>query len=87
MDESVKRDAYIKGLRLKNTGLDEEIIAIRLEKQGVTAELAREVAKNVCLQRTIDSVNNAPAPGPFFNSAGAIGQLLKEIKLWFKLKK
>ena len=56
--EAIKRDAYPKGVKLKSSGLDEETILIRLEKQGVAYDLAKEVAKNVVLQRKIDKVNN-----------------------------
>jgi len=41
MEEQIKREAYLKGLKLKNTGLDEETICIRLEKQGIPFELAK----------------------------------------------
>ena len=30
--ENIKRDAYLKALKFKNTGLDEEAIYARLEK-------------------------------------------------------
>ncbi len=53
MDETLKRKAYLEGLKLKNSGLDQEIIYARLEKQGIPEELAKEVAKNVMLERQI----------------------------------
>ena len=87
MDEQIRRDAYRKGLALKNTGLDEEIICIRLEKQGVPYELAKEVAKNVFMQRQIDAINNQPAPSFFASKGPAIRLLIEEIKLWFKMRK
>lgn len=68
--DAIKRDAYLRGLKLKNTGLDEETISIRLEKQGISSELAKEVAKNVFLQRKIDAINNEQVP--------AFGEGLKE---------
>jgi len=51
MDETLRRKAYLEGLKLKNSGLDEEIIYARLEKQGIPPELAKEVAKNVLMER------------------------------------
>ncbi len=50
-DESLVRRAYVEGLKLKNSGLDEEVIYAKIEKQGIPAELAREVAHNVILER------------------------------------
>ncbi len=87
MDYSAKRDAYTKGLKLKNTGLDEETIFIRLEKQGVPYDLAKEVAKNVFLQRQIDAINNQPAPSFFASKQPAVTTLINEIRLWFRMRK
>ncbi len=86
MDEAIKRDAYLKGLKLKNTGLDEETIVIRLEKQGVSSGLASEVAKNVFLQREIDSLNNQQAPSFFESKNSMFVQLYHEMKFLFKSK-
>jgi hypothetical protein len=86
MEDEFKRDAYLKGLKLKNTGLDEETIGIRLGKQGVPIELAKQVAKSVCVQRQTDSVDNAIMSG-FVTKGWAIKQLISEIKLWLKMKK
>jgi hypothetical protein len=87
MDEQVKRDAYLRGLKLKNTGLDEETIFIRLEKQGVPSDLAKEVAKNVFLQRQIDNINNQPAPIFFASKRPLIETLIVEIKFWLQNRK
>lgn len=87
MDENLKRDAYLKGLKLKNTSLEEDIICIRLEKQGIPYELAKEVAKNVSLQRQVDAVNNAPSPHIGTPRGALIKQIVDEIKLWFQTKK
>ena len=87
MDEALKRDAYLKGLKLKNTGLDEETIWIRLEKQGIPHDLAKEVAKNVFMQRQIDAINNQPAPSFFASKTPLIGVLINEIKMWFHMRK
>ena len=46
MDAETTR-AYLDGLKLKNSGLSEEVIYARLEKQGFSEALAREVARAV----------------------------------------
>ena len=50
-DEETRRSAYMKGLQLKQAGLDAETIYARLEKQGFHPDLAKEVASNIMLQR------------------------------------
>ena len=61
MDESLKKQAYSQGLKLKNTGIGEEGIYARLEKQGIPENLARQVAKNVMLQKKLDE-DKIPQP-------------------------
>ena len=56
MDEELKRKAYLEGLKLKKAGLDDEIIYARLEKQGIPDELARNVIKNMNVQKKADTV-------------------------------
>lgn len=51
-NETIKRKAYVEGLKLKNTSLDEGVIYAKLEKQGIPAELAKEVARNVIIERS-----------------------------------
>jgi len=80
MTEEIKRGAYLKGLKLKNTGLDEESIYAHLEKQGFNEDPAKEVAKNVCLQREEDAINNAPAPGFYRARGGGLSVLISEFK-------
>jgi hypothetical protein len=46
MDEELKRKAYLQASRLKNEGLDNEIIYARLEKQGVPIDLINQVLAN-----------------------------------------
>ena len=53
-ESEVKKKAYLMALRLKNSGLDEETIYARLEKQGVPEELARQVARDTQIQRNRD---------------------------------
>jgi hypothetical protein len=58
--ESIKREAYTKALKFKNTGMEEEVIFVRLEKQGVPFDIAKEVAKNVFIKMKEDKENKLP---------------------------
>lgn len=66
MNEELKRKAYLQASRLKNEGLDNEVIYARLEKQGVPADLIEQVLKNLTVQKVVDANN---AQKPFFNLA------------------
>lgn len=44
--EKIKREAYMKALSMKQTGANPEVIYARLEKQGIPADIAEEVANN-----------------------------------------
>ncbi|MEZ4851700.1 MAG: hypothetical protein R3B93_24425 [Bacteroidia bacterium] len=50
-EEGLKRRAYIMGLELKNSNLDKETIYARLEKKGIPAELAWQVADDIMIER------------------------------------
>ena len=65
-EEGLKRKAYMAGLRLKNSGLDAETIYARLEKQGIPEELARQVAKDVMLERKREVIEQTT---PMYNFA------------------
>lgn len=54
--EELKKKAYLIGLRLKGTGLDGETIYARLEKQGIPEEMAREVVRDILIERKRDVV-------------------------------
>jgi hypothetical protein len=49
--------AYLAGLKLKHTGLSEEVIYARLEKQGFSEDLARQVAKDVIRENEKEQLN------------------------------
>ncbi|MGC4101530.1 hypothetical protein [Ferruginibacter sp.] len=51
--------AYLAGLKLKNSGLSEEIIYARLEKQGFPEELARRVARDVIRENEKESLKDS----------------------------
>ena len=50
-EEELMKKAYMAGMRLKSAGLDAETIYARLEKQGIPEELAKQVARDVMVQR------------------------------------
>ena len=50
-EEGKTRKAYQEGLKLQKSGLNEDVIYARLEKQGFSVALAREVASNVMLEK------------------------------------
>lgn len=88
--ENIKRDAYLKALAFKNTGLDEEAIYARLEKQGFPDEIAKEVAKNVVRHKHDLASEPSFNPSLPFNRSNVMGQLLGrfwfEIEQWFNKK-
>lgn len=49
--EYPRNKAYQLGSKYKNSKLEEEVIYAKLEKQGIPADLAKEVAKNVIIER------------------------------------
>jgi hypothetical protein len=49
-EEGLMRRAYSMGMKLKNSGLDQELIYVRLEKEGIPESLAREVANNMAIE-------------------------------------
>ena len=49
--DSIKLKAYHEGLKFKNSGLEEVVIYAKLEKQGIPIDLAKEVARNVVIER------------------------------------
>jgi hypothetical protein len=80
--ENIKKDAYAKALRLKNTGLDAEVIYARLEKQGVPEEIAREVAKNIVMHKQATKDSLPPTPLNSFSVwAKIVNTIFPKIKL------
>ena len=62
----LKKKAYLAALRLKNAGLDPETIYARLEKQGIPEELAKQVARDVMIERKREAAEQAK---PVYNFA------------------
>ncbi len=46
----IEMKAYSIGIKLKNSGLNENAIYAKLEKQGIPVDLALEVAQNITLE-------------------------------------
>ncbi len=51
MDESLKKQAYQIGLKLKHQGMDSETIYARLEKSGIPDDLAKQVVENLMIEK------------------------------------
>jgi hypothetical protein len=64
--EELKKKAYLIGLRLKSSGLDGETIYARLEKQGIPEEMAREVVRDILIERKRDVIKQTE---PVYNLA------------------
>jgi hypothetical protein len=56
MDNEQINRAYIAGLKLKHSGLSEEVIYARLEKQGFEETLARKVARDVMIENEREAI-------------------------------
>lgn len=63
--EEIKKKAYLKALRLKNSGLDAETIYARLEKQGIPEDMAREVVRDILIERKRDVIKQAETVNNF----------------------
>jgi hypothetical protein len=50
-DETTKRRAYSEAMKLQRSGLENEIIYARLEKQGIPEQLILKVLKNINTER------------------------------------
>jgi hypothetical protein len=46
-EEGLKRRAYSEAMKLKRSGLDRETVSVRLEKQGIPAELITKVIADI----------------------------------------
>ena len=63
--EEIKKKAYLMALRLKNSGLDAETIYARLEKQGIPEDMAREVVRDILIERKRDVIKQAETVNNF----------------------
>jgi uncharacterized membrane protein len=50
-NNNLRNKAYQEALKFKKSGLEEEVIYAKLEKQGIPIDLAKEVAMNVVIER------------------------------------
>lgn len=51
IDETIKRSAYSSAMKYKRAGLDDELIYVRLEKQGFPQDLIHHVIKNLNIEQ------------------------------------
>lgn len=51
MGEGLKNRTYLEGMRLKKSGLDDEVIRARLEKQGIPEDMIKSVIQNLNMKR------------------------------------
>ena len=49
-DQTLKRKAFSLAMKLQKSGMEQEVIFARLEKEGIPNELAKEVLRNINLQ-------------------------------------
>jgi hypothetical protein len=64
--EELKKKAYLVGLRLRSSGLDSEAIYARLEKEGIPEEMAKDVVRDIMIERKREVVKEAT---PIYNFA------------------
>jgi len=62
----LRKKAYLIAMRLKSSGLDGESIYARLEKQGISEEIAKDVVRDILIERKRDVVKEAT---PIYNFA------------------
>lgn len=74
MDAETNR-AYLAGLKLKNSGLSEEIIYARLEKQGFSEELSRQVARDVFIEMEKEEMKEKVNYGLVILALGILGSV------------
>jgi hypothetical protein len=74
MDAETTR-AYLAGFKLKHTGLREEVIYARLEKQGFSEALARQVARDVIKENEQEQVKASAQYGLVIAAIGLIGTI------------
>jgi hypothetical protein len=58
MDEGLKNKAYLEGMRLKKSGMDDEVIYARLEKLGIPNDLIKNVIQNLNVQQKEQQVKD-----------------------------
>ena len=79
--DAITNRAYLAGLKLKHSGLTEEVIYARLEKQGFGEELSRKVAKEVVDDLQKDTSKNNLSYGLVIAGIGILGAILSAFVL------
>ena len=75
MDEETRK-AYLAGLKLKHSGLNEEVIYARLEKQGFSEELAKQDARDVIRENENEQSKDNLNYGLIIGAIGIVGTLI-----------
>lgn len=65
-ESEIRKKAYLAGMRLKSSGHDAEAIYARLEKQGFSEDIARQVVRDLIIQRKHNIVERTK---PVYNFA------------------
>jgi hypothetical protein len=68
-EEGLKRKAFMIALPLKNSTLDEEQIYVKLEKEGIPVDLAKEVAAAIITERYNENRSEAKS---YFSGRAAL---------------
>jgi hypothetical protein len=68
--------AYLAGLKLKHSGLSEEVIYARLEKQGIPEDLARQVARDVIRENEREQLKDKLSYGVVIAIIGILGTVV-----------
>lgn len=68
--------AYLAGLKLKNSGLSEDVIYARLEKQGFSEELSRRVARDIIKENEKEQLSENLNYGAILGIIGILGTII-----------
>ena len=79
--DAITNRAYLAGLKLKQSGLSEEVIYARLEKQGFGEELSRRVAKDVVDEIQKETSKNNLSYGLVIAGIGLLGSIISAFVL------
>ncbi len=71
----------MEGLKLKDSNWDEEAITVKLEKQGFDLTVAKQVAKDICIERENDAQNERSKYYNIGLTLLAIGVLIQVISV------
>ncbi|MBK7885649.1 MAG: hypothetical protein IPJ81_19080 [Chitinophagaceae bacterium] len=79
MNTEIINKAYLAGLKLKNSGLSEEVLYARLEKQGFPEELSRKVAKDIINENQKEALKNNLTYGLVVAAIGFVAAIISAL--------